>query len=112
MMTTTFLGTELKLNIRIDPIGDMTMDDYDFDVELYCSTKRILSFKKPELKRLDSNNYIVTFDTKEIGSGELKCNIVAHIPDSDFVDGVRTEVVKMSTGLKIKDAPVPKSMLM
>lgn len=111
MMTTTFLGTELKLNIHIDPIGDMTMDEYDFDVELYCSTKKVLSFKKPELKRSDSNNYIVTFDTKDVGLGELKCNIVAHIPDSDFADGLRTEVVKVCTGITINDNPVYKYML-
>ena len=112
MKTTTFLGTELKLNIHIDPIGNMTMDDYDFSVSLYCSTRKIISFNKSELKRVDSNNYIVTFDTKEIGLGELKCNIVAHIPDSDFVDGVRTEIVKTCTGLEIKDVPVPKYILM
>ena len=31
-----FLGTELKLNVNIQPIGEITMDDYDFIVELYC----------------------------------------------------------------------------
>lgn len=25
-----FLGTEIKLNIHIEPIGDMRMEDYDY----------------------------------------------------------------------------------
>ena len=38
-----FIGTELKLNINIEPMGSVTMDDYDFEVEVYCSIKRVLT---------------------------------------------------------------------
>lgn len=101
-MTTTFLGTELKLNIHIEPMGKMTMDDYDFSVELYCSTRKIITVPKSELRRVSADNYIVTFDTRDVGIGMLKCNIIALIPDSDFADAVRTEVVKCETGITIK----------
>ena len=102
-MKTTFLGTELKLNIHIAPMGDMTMDRYDFTVELYCTTRQVVSIPKPQLKRVDANNYIVTFDTKDVGVGTLKCDIKANIPDSDFAAGVRTEIVKCETGITIKN---------
>ena len=100
---TVFLSSELKLNIHIDPIGDITMDNYDFSVSLYCSTRKIITFNKSELKRVDSDNYIVAFDTQDIGTGELKCDIIAYIPDGDFDDGIRIEVVKSNTGITIKN---------
>mgnify|MGYP003288135446 CR=1 FL=1 len=34
-----FIGTELKLNVHIDRIENITMDDYDFSLDLYCSPK-------------------------------------------------------------------------
>lgn len=96
-----FIGTELKLNINIEPIGDITMDDYDFEVQVYCSIKRVVIIQKKDAVRVDSNNYIVLVDTTETGAGELKCKVTAHIPDADFSDGLRTEVVGINTGITI-----------
>lgn len=96
-----FLGTELKLNINIEPIGDITMDDYDFFVDAYCSVKRIITVKKEDAIRIDENNYVILIDTALTGAGDLKCKITAHIPDEDFDDGFRTEVVGLTTGITI-----------
>lgn len=96
-----FIGTELKLNIHIEPIGDTTMDDYDFEVEVYCSIKRVLTIKKKDAIRIDKNNYIIIVDTNKTGAGDLKCKLTAHMPDGDFIDGLRTEVVGINTGIKI-----------
>ena len=41
-----FLGTELKLNIHIEPIGDLTMKDYDFNVDVFCSSRQVVNIKK------------------------------------------------------------------
>ena len=96
-----FIGTELKLNIHIEPIGDTTMDDYDFEVEVYCSPKRPIIISKANAIRVDSDNYIVLVDTNVVGAGDLKCKVTAHIPDGDFPDQLRTEVVCVDTGINI-----------
>lgn len=101
-----FLGTEIKLNIHIDPIGDWTMEDYDFTVEAYCSTKKSLIISKSEAKPVEGsgekiNDYIIMIDTSEIGTGNLKCKVTAYIPDDDFEFGKRTEVSIIDTGIEI-----------
>jgi hypothetical protein len=100
-MKDVFLGTELKLNISIDPIGDISMDNYDFEVEVYCSPKKAITTPKAEMKRVDKDNYIILVDTNVIGTGDLKCRIVAYIPDSDFSDALRTEVQIIDTGINV-----------
>ena len=101
-----FLGTEIKLNIHIDPIGELTMADYDFTVEVYCSAKKSLIINKSNTtlaKPVEGveNDYIILIDTSEIGTGNLKCKVTAYIPDNDFEDEERTEVSIIDTGIEI-----------
>lgn len=96
-----FIGTELKLNIHIEPIGDTTMDDYNFEVEVYCSPKRPIIIPKANAIRIDSDNYVVLVDTNVVGAGDLKCKVTAQVPDGDFQDLLRTEVVCIDTGINI-----------
>lgn len=102
-MAKVFLGTELKLNINIEPIGEMTMDNYDFNVELICGTfkRSTLVIEKNKAKRVDENNYIVCFDTSELGVGMLNCRVSAFIPDGDFKDGKRKEITDVHIGIEI-----------
>jgi hypothetical protein len=99
--TNIFLGTELKLNVNIEPIGEFTMDDYDWSVEVYCSTKKMVVAKKEDAIRIDSDNYVILVDSTEIGAGDVKCKVVAFIPDFDFADTLRTEVMIIDTGINI-----------
>ena len=98
---TPFLGTELKINVSIEPIGELTMDDYEFVVDMYCSPKKIATTHKVDAIRIDSDNYVVIVDTEVVGAGELKCKVTAQIPDGDFPDALRTEVVAINTGINI-----------
>lgn len=100
-MNDIFIGTELKLNLNIEPIGQVTMDDYDFEVEVYCSVKRAIVISKRETIRVDENNYILLVDTSLVGAGDLKCKVIAHVPDNDFEDGFRDEVIGFDTGINI-----------
>jgi hypothetical protein len=96
-----FIGTELKLNINIEPMGEFTMDDYDWSVEVYCSTKKTVVVKKEEAIMIDKDNYVVLVDSAELGTGDLKCKVTAFIPDLDFPDTLRTEVMIIDTGIDI-----------
>ena len=101
MATEVFLGTELKLNINIEPIGTVTMDTYNFEVEVYCSPKKTIIVKKNDAIRIDESNYVILIDTNVVGAGDLKCKVTAQVPDADFSDMIRTEVMAMDTGIKI-----------
>lgn len=96
-----YLGTELKLNIHIEPIDGLTMDNYDFNIDVYVSQRKIVSTPKSECVRIDENNYVVLVDTNVIGVGDITCKVTAYVPDGDFDDGLRTEVVQIQTGITI-----------
>lgn len=96
-----FLGTEFKLNVNIEPIGGVTMDNYEFKIEAYCSSKKNVIIEKKDTIRIDESNYVIRLNSEDLGVGDLKCKITAHIPDADFDDNFRTEVVIMDTGLTI-----------
>lgn len=104
MDTEVFLGTELKLNVNIEPIGDVTMDNYEFEIEVYCSPKKSIVIKKDDAIRVDESNYVILIDSEVVGAGDLKCKITAHIPDGDFEDNIRTEVIGIDTGINIVKA--------
>ena len=95
------LGSEIKFNLNIEPIGGYTMDDYDFLAEVYCKAKKSVVVEKKDAIRIDANNYLLPVDTQEIGHGVIRVKIHALIPDKDFYDGVRTEVVFIETGIEI-----------
>lgn len=96
-----FIGTELKINVSIDPIDGMTMEDYDFTIEMYCSPKKVVTIEKSDAIKIDGSNYIVRVDSNITGAGDLKCKITAQIPDSDFDDALRTEVALIDTNVTI-----------
>lgn len=100
-----FLGTEIKLNIHIDPIDDLHMSDEEFlfIVEAYCSSKNSIKIFKDEAIKVNNSDddYIVLIDTLKLGTGTLKCKIAVTLPDADFEDGDRTEVTIIDTGINI-----------
>lgn len=103
-MDKVIIGSELKLNINIEPIGGLTMDDYDFEAQLVvCGQfdKRSKTFSKAELIKQDPSNYVIAFNTSELGFGKVTCVVIAHLPDTDFSDGIRTEIVEIDTGIEI-----------
>lgn len=90
-------GTKKKLALRIDPIGGHTLSSYDFAVEYFTSAMRVVKLTKEECLKRDDNTYIIRVDTALTGTGMLKVRVVAYIPDSDFIEGVRTEVYDIET---------------
>ena len=106
MSSKVYLGTEMKLNIAVEPIGTITMDDYKspFFVEVYCTPNKIVKINSEDdtaCARVDSNNYIVLVNTDNIGVGKVKVKLIAEIPDTQFSDSYRTEVALIDTGIEI-----------
>ena len=64
-------GTELKLNIHITPIGDLTINDYDYDTEVYCSPRKKVLFHKNDTILVDDENFRVCVDSAELGIGTI-----------------------------------------
>ena len=92
-----FYGTECKYLVEIvSPGFDMESDE--FEVALTKgSIQRV--FHKNEMieevvveEGVEKKNYYLCFDTREFGNGIITATIVAHVPDSDFDDGIRDEV--------------------
>lgn len=101
-MAKVFYGTEIKLNVNIEPMDGITMDDYDFFIEVSNQlAKESTKIEKSEAIRIDANNYVVRLDTTKLGLGGLSCKVTAFLPDDDFEDGLRTEVVYVDTGITV-----------
>lgn len=98
------IGTEMKLNISVDPIGDITMETYDFVIDVFCSPSKVLTISKKDAIKVDANNYILLIDTTALGTGKVKVKLTAIIPDDDFSDGFRTEIAIVDTGINIVKA--------
>lgn len=102
-MIKIYKGTEIKLSVSIDPIDGKTMDDYDFEIKLYVSGSNAVKKTKMGCIRVDANNYIVILDMNALNRvGKLILKVIAHIPDGDFDDGLRTEVSCVNTGIIIE----------
>lgn len=95
------LGTEFKINVHVEPIDGLHMNDYDFTCRFYVYTDRFVEFKKKDMIMVNQDNYIACINSEEIGSGNIKMQITALIPDVDFPNGLRTEKETLYIGIKI-----------
>lgn len=104
MKDIVYLGSELKLNIYIEPINGRTMDQYNFECEFYCHPNKRVKKVKQEMQGTDAG-YIAVIDSKELGIGNLTCKVTAYLPDTyGGSDGVRAEVSLVDLDICIKYA--------
>lgn len=101
-------GTEVKINVNIEPINGVHMSEYDFSFTFYThngargNIKKGIVLIKEDLIKADDDNYIAIVDTSNMGAGEIMCRITAYIPDEDIIDDqIRTEIVELPTGITI-----------
>lgn len=95
------LGTELKINISMEPMDGYTLASTEWFCEFY--TKRVkVKVSNEEAIKVDDNNFICIVDSRAVGRGELMAHIEVQIPDSDFGDNYRTEALTFSTGINIE----------
>lgn len=95
------LGTELKINVHVEPIDGLHMRDYDFECVFFVYKNRSLVVRKNDMTKVDDDNYIAKVDTEKVGVGSLKMKFIAEIPDSDMNDGLRKEVELVDLNIPI-----------
>lgn len=62
--TECVLGTQLKLNIHIEPLGLLHMSDYDFECKFFVFQKKNVIVTKAEMVKVDKDNYLAIIDTE------------------------------------------------
>ena len=98
---TVEIGTEIKYACKIKPIDGLSIGQYDFYIESYCNPGQKVITTKEDAIMLNDNSVLVCVDSNIVGVGQLKCKVVAYIPDSKFPDGLRTEIKVLPTPYRI-----------
>ena len=98
-----YYGSEFKLNVHMDPIGDNTLGSCDFTCTFSTGNDNVVLAKSYMLPVSgSSNDYTAPLNSIALGKGTLTVTFSIDIPDSDFSgDNHRTEVVVIPTKLKI-----------
>lgn len=95
------IGTQLKVNIHIERLGEYKMSDIDFDCLFYIFPNRSILIYKKDMIKADDDNYVACIDSSKIGQGAVMVKVTAYIPDADFEGGFRKEVETVYTGITI-----------
>lgn len=86
-------GTDIKINVSFDAGNGLTMDDLDFYCIFFCGTKKC-KVPKSSMIRVDESNYVACIRGDNTTKGEIYCEVKIKVPDADFDDGLRNEVVR------------------
>lgn len=116
MATVVYHGSDIKLNLNIEPIDGVSMESYDFSVEVYCdssatafgmSKPKTITLTKEDTIMVDKDNALLPISTSLLNTGKVFVKVTAYIPDGDFKnkDQKRTEIVYVNTGVEIKERP-------
>lgn len=98
---TSISGTQIKINIHIDPLGSLHMSSYEFECKFYVFPKKSVTIKKAEMVKVDNDNYLALVDTTDLGIGRLHMSLTAQIPDEDFGNSTRREIACVDTEIDI-----------
>lgn len=96
-----YIPADFSVAINAEPLSGLTMDEYDFDVEIYSRTRtRSVKFKKSQLKRKGENSYVAPIGSAVIGAGIVNVRMIARIPDDDYDGGMREDVAEYKTDIE------------
>lgn len=96
------MGTGIKININMTPIGGFHLSNVDWKATVSSSTGfRTVTVDKQDAVRVDDDNYVICVDTAAVGSGKYYITLIVDLPDADFKGGLRREIKTVFTGIKI-----------
>lgn len=91
-MENKWLGEDIKFKISIKPIDGMTLDDFDWEIELWCNTNNKKVIEKTGTISIGNGAYFLCLDSNDFGIGILKLKLFSKIPDRDFEKGYRKQL--------------------
>lgn len=95
------IGTEFKVLIEIEPVDDVHMADMEFTSLFYTRLYAPLKVTKEQMIKVNNDSYIALVDTTGMKEGALRNRMTVDIPDKDFADGYRREIVDVGAGTRI-----------
>ena len=91
--TETWVGADLKFRVTIASPGfDQDTDDWSVTIVNGTVTR---TFAKADCTH-NLGGWYLCFSTSTFGPGQYTATITAHVPDTDFPDGTREEVKKVT----------------
>lgn len=97
------VGTVVKLNISIRPIGTVSFSQMDFTGNFFTHEDRVLTMTKDQFIKVDDDNYVAIIDTSKIGGGNIMCRLEVKVPDTEMANNERLEIVTFKTGIRIHE---------
>ena len=89
-------GTEVKYKVNLTATG-FDMDSCDFFFTVYAGGRSLTILKSECI--YDGENWYLCFDTSGLNPGLMTVATTAFIPDTDFQDGLRSEVNYSTLGV-------------
>lgn len=93
-----YVGTELKFALTIESEG-FSMDDDQWIAKVICGKNEVKCCKLNNSKRGDDGQWYILVDTSKLGSGQCYLVVEIDVPDFDFPDEYRHEVLKQERPL-------------
>lgn len=102
-ISTYTIGSQIKILIEAVLPDSLTLLEVDFDVVVYNDDKKDQQkkYKKTECILTDESDYVVLVDSDELGVGTYMVKLTVYIPDTDFPDGRRKEVIRINPNVKV-----------
>lgn len=102
-ISTYTIGSQIKILIAASLPDNLTLFDADFEVVVYNDDKKDKqkAYKKTECILTDERDYVVLVDSEELGVGTYMVKLTVYIPDTDFPDGRRKEVIRINPNVKV-----------
>ena len=102
-ISTYTIGSQIKILIAATLPDDLRLFDVDFDVVVYNDDKKDKKkdYAKKDCILTDEMDYVVLIDSDELGVGTYMVKLTVYIPDTDFPDGKRKEVIRINPNVKV-----------
>ena len=102
-VSTYTIGSQIKILIAASLPDNLTLFDVDFDVVVYNDDKKDKqkAYTKTECILTDEYDYVVLVDSDELAVGTYMVKLTVYIPDTDFPDGHRKEVIRINPNVKV-----------
>ncbi len=102
-ISTYTIGSQIKILIAASLTDNLSLFDVDFDVVVYNDDKKDKKkdYAKKDCILTDEMDYVVLIDSDELGVGTYMVKLTVYIPDTDFPDGKRKEVIRINPNVKV-----------